>query len=491
MFDKALGRRHRLRAFFVIAVITLTISMCQSKPTPTPTITAPIHVQTTPWRVGEEVQLTIRCESNCDGQTISLTILVPGAGQPQIENISSKYFGLSGVQFLWLPPEQRELDAALAAAAGAQYIGLDFDWRRIEPVPGNYDWKDVDQVVALAKEYGFQLVPMLLFTPRWASTKSFAPLDYHLAPPANYSDYRNFVYNVVRRYKPNGTSPLTHNGYGIKDWVIWNEPNVHTFQENPEPREFWIGSLEEYILLLRAGYEGAHAADPETNVLNGGLADVFWASGESDLITSLERFYDPDGDGDAGDGARPFFDTLNIHTYQIGKPDASWYQERLDGVLGVMDRFGDEQKAIWITETGYGSTGHDTIAENQLDDEHIQGDAVSMIYRTCATYPQVERVFWWSLRDYYAIAPVTKSAMEAHYGLIRTDWAPKQAFLTYSQLTGRTELVTTMTVVADKDNTAKVEIPSKIITQSGIYTVFITLEDVTTTGVFTYEATAD
>jgi hypothetical protein len=380
------------------------------------------------------------------------------------------------------------MEAALAAAAGAQYIGLDFDWRRIEPNPGNYVWEEIDQVVALSKNYGFQLVPMLLYTPLWASTASFAPLDYHLAPPSDYADYRNFVYNVVRRYKPNGTSPLTHDGYGIKDWVIWNEPNVHTYKENPEPRESWTGSLEEYILLLRAGYEGAHAADPGTNVLNGGLADVFWASGESDLITSLERFYDPNGDGDAGDGGRPFFDTLNIHTYQIGKPDASWYKERLDGVIEVMDRFGDKQKAIWITETGYGSTEHDTMAEYQLVDEHIQGDAVSMIYRTCAAYPQVERVFWWSLRDYYAIAPVTKIAMEAHYGLIRTDWTPKQAYLTYSQLTGKTDRVTTMTFVADKDNTAIVEIPADVINRPGTYTVFVTLEGAIPTGVFTYEA---
>ena len=98
--------------------------------------------------------------------------------------------------------------------------------------------------------------------------------------------------------------------------------------------------------MLQAGYKAAHAAKPDCNVLNGALADVFLVGDELYLTRALERGYDPDGNGDANDGARPFFDTLNIHTYQTGIPDAAWYGERLPAMLRVMECFGDGDKSI-------------------------------------------------------------------------------------------------------------------------------------------------
>jgi GH35 family endo-1,4-beta-xylanase len=368
----------------------------------------------------------------------------------------------------------------LAAATGARTIGLDFDWRRIEPERGRYDWQDTDEVVALAKRHGLRLAPMLLYTPRWATTAPFAPLDYHRAPPADYALYRDFVHAVVSRYKPRGTLPLTADGYGITDWVMWNEPNVHARSKAPEPGEFWTGSLNEYLDLLRAGYEGAHAADPGCNVLNGGLADVVWAEGEADLITALTQLYDPNGDGDARDGGRPFFDTLNVHTYQPGAPDANWYKERLEVILQVMTRFGDAQKPVWITETGYGSVSSPSTSAGVPGrvvyvSEETQADAVRLIFETSSAYPQVKRVFWWSLRDYYSDASANNEAMEAHYGLLRANFSPKPAYLVYGQLTGHIDQVLTMTATTDGAGVARVTIPASFIAQPGTYVVFANL----------------
>ena len=338
----------------------------------------PVQIQSDPWHVGEDVELTLKSAAPRAGQVISLTLLAPGSDSPQIEGISPDFFGLSGVQIPWLLPKYRGSEMALAAAAGARCVGLDFDWRRIESQRGQYAWQDTDEVVALAKRYRLRLVPMLLYTPHWASTAPFAPLNYQHAPPADYADYRDFVYAVVNRYKPHGASPLTADGYGITDWVIWNEPNLRSAGAEPEPSGSWTGSLEEYVLLLQAGYEGAHAADPDCNVLNGGLADISWAESGLYLPSAMERFYDPDGDGDASDGARPFFDTLNIHTYQVDTPEATWYEERLEPLVNVMERFGDGEKPIWVTETGYGSVTA-PVAESPCVDEETQADAVALV----------------------------------------------------------------------------------------------------------------
>jgi hypothetical protein len=393
------------------------------------------------------------------------------------------------VQIPWLLPEYRDTEMALVAAVGARYVGLDFDWRRIEPQPGAYTWQDTDEVVALAKEHGLRLVPMLLYTPHWASTAPFAPLDYQHAPPSDYAAYRDFVYAVVSRYKPFGTLSLTSDGYGISDWVIWNEPNVKVDGEVPEPGGFWTGSLEEYLSLLRVGYEGAHAADPACNVLNGALADLPWAGGDPYLARALERFYDPDGDGDASDGARPFFDTLNIHTYQMGAPDAAWYEERLVTILETMERFGDDGKPVWVTETGYGSLPG-PAAESPFVDEGTQADAVNVVYQATAAYPQVERVFWWSLRDYHHNAATTNTAMEGHYGLLRATFEPKAAYLAYGRLTGRLGDALTLGGVTDEGGEVQMTVPASFVNQPGEYIVFVILEGATPAGVITYEAIA-
>jgi len=473
-----------------VAIVALAILIAPHRSVPAADSEFPIQVQSTPWRVGEDVELIIQTQPPHPAQALSLTVLAPGQRQPQIEGLPPELFGLSGVQILWLPEEYRESEMLLAAAAGARTIGLDFDWRRIEPQRGHFVWGDVDDTVALAKRYGLRLMPMLLYTPLWASTAPFAPLNYQCAPPADYADYRSFVYAVVSRYKPYGSSRLTADGYGISDWVIWNEPNTLSHQPVLGAGSFWTGSFEEYLKLLRAGYEGAHAADPACNVLNGALADVFWAEGEQDLVTALERLYDPNGDGDAGDGARPFFDTLNVHTYQPGPPDAAWYEERLSAVVEVMSRFSDERKPIWITETGYGSVSSPAADSPYVSDE-VQAEAVHLVYRACSSFPQVERVFWWSLRDYYSNSSDSNRAMEAHYGLVQASFDPKPAYLSYGQMTGRVGQVLNLAGLVDSTGVARVKIPGSFVTQSGTYILFAALEGEAPTLVQAYETCSD
>jgi hypothetical protein len=294
----------------------------------------------------------------------------------------------------------------------------------------------------------------------------------------------------VSRYKPYGDSALTSDGYGISDWVIWNEPNLRSAGEAPEPGDFWTGSLEEYILLLRFGYEGAHAADPDSNVLNAGLADVFWSGEGLYLAEAVERLYDPDGDGDASDGGRPFFDTLNIHSYQPNTPDATWYQERLAAITQVMERFGDAQKPIWITETGYGTLSM-PAEDSQYVDDQTQAAAVPLVYATLSAYPQVERVFWWSLRDYFHDGSTSNQEMEGHYGLLRADFGLKPAYLAYGRMTGRLGERTTLRAVTDEEGVAHVTVPASFVSQPGTYLAFASVRDHPPSSVVTFEASAD
>lgn len=443
-----------------------------------PAAPVPLQVEAGHWRRNEPAEVRVHTYPPRAVQVVSLQFLAPAAASPEpLIDRGADLFGLAGVQLLWLTPEQQETEIALAASAGAQAISLDFEWRNIEPEPGQFTWEATDRAVALASRYGLRLVPILMYTPRWASSAAYAPLDYHLAPPVNLRDYRDFVYAVVNRYKPPQASE-----FGIRDWIIWNEPNVSASPHIPRPGNFWTGSLGEYIQLLRAGYEGAHAADPNSNILNGGLADVFWAEGEADLITSLERLYDPNGDGDAGDGGRPFFDTLNIHIYPTGVPDSGWYTTRLEAVTSVMKRFGDGDKLIWITETGFGSVANPALDSPYLS-EGAQADGVRLVYETMAAYPLVERVFWWSLREYYHDASSTNEEMEAHFGLLRASFAPKPAYLAYARLTGHLDQAVTLSATTDSEGTARMIIPAELFAQPGYYVLFVSAEQLPGTAV--------
>ena len=456
----------------------------------------PIQIQSGIWGIRKDVEVMLIADPSYGGKDIALTLLAPGPGQLNISDPAfDNKLGIAGVQLTWLSPDQQETEIKLAAATGARYVGLDFDWRQIELVPGHYNWTELDQIFALAKQHNLFLVPMLVFTPQWASQGAYAPLDYHRAPPKNVQDFRDFVYEVVNRYKPYGVSPLTSDGYGIKDWVIWNEPNTHTSGVAPNPGKFWIASIEEYIELLRAGYEGAHAADPNSNVLNGAITDVFWTGDQSDISSGIERFYDPNGDGDASDGGRPFFDTLNIHLYQLDKPQAKWYQERLDKITAIMQRFGDDQKPIWITETGYGSISSPLSAVRQDSTGYVseeeQANAISLVFETALSYPQVERVFWWSLRDYFSDSSANNEAMEAHFGLLHVNFAPKPSFISYAQFTGHGGSTLTLSAVLDENGIASIKIPASFIDQEGTYILFAQLDANTPVTVATYQVVSE
>jgi hypothetical protein len=153
-----------------------------------------------------------------------------------------------------------------------------------------------------------------------------------------------------------------------------------------------------------------------------------------------------------------------------------------------MDRFGDAQKPIWITETGYGSIVVPT-ASSSFVDERTQAAAVPLVYQATSAYPQVERVFWWNLRDYHDNAAPTNLAMESHYGLLRASFEPKPAYLAYGRMTGRLDQTLSLSAVTDGSGAARIKVPASFVAQPGEYVAFIALDGAAPAVVVTYQAT--
>lgn len=159
----------------------------------------------------------------------------------------------------------------------------------MEPERGVYKWDlldpHVDALVAANVEIGAQF----LYTPVWASpaperSEEIAvcvPVSAAFAP-AKMEDFTNFVSKTVERYKDR-----------IKIWEIWNEPNL------PGSSCFWFDTPENYVRMLKAGYETVKKVQPEAEVWNGGLG----------TRRSYHAFYDRILRG----GAAPYFDKLSLH----------------------------------------------------------------------------------------------------------------------------------------------------------------------------------
>lgn len=154
---------------------------------------------------------------------------VQAAGNP-----TDPFFGTWSDGLSMTPAEsQATLDKQQSAGVGLirQYIW----WNRMETSPGVYDWRRMDQLVTDASARGIQILPTLLYTPDFYSSKPQGSTSTSQFPPANPQNLADFATAMVKRYGPGGSfwckpSPIptlppdcrTPN-LPIHYWEIWNE----------------------------------------------------------------------------------------------------------------------------------------------------------------------------------------------------------------------------------------------------------------------------
>ncbi len=142
-----------------------------------------------------------------------------------------------------------------AEAIGARWIRLhDFGdychWYQVEPAPGIEVWHDreIDELAAA----GFTIMANLGHPPTWASSpRGHATADraWGNSPPRDIAEWSDYVRKTVQHYSSR-----------IKMWEIWNEPYN---------KDFFDGTPEEYVALLRAAYGVIKSVDPDAMVIGG------------------------------------------------------------------------------------------------------------------------------------------------------------------------------------------------------------------------------
>jgi hypothetical protein len=263
-------------------------------------------------------------------------------------------FGFFGVS--WDPTNSaasdQESQAALISRAGVEAVRTSFNWDQAQPyasaglvpqgqagsfvvgpggVPTSFSY--TDRVVRATASHHLRLLPVVLFTPRWASSNP-ATDEYYRYAPRDFATFTDYLTALVHRYGPGGTfwrdNPRVLR-VPVREWQIWNEED--DWQSWPSWRNQGL-----YVGLLEASYRTLHRLDPGVRVVLGGLANFPWQTSWQ----SLERLYQA--------GARGFFDVAALHPYSA---TVAHVLRIIQLNRSVMARYGDGRKPVYVTELAW------------------------------------------------------------------------------------------------------------------------------------------
>ena len=215
----------------------------------------------------------------------------------------------------------------LMAASGVETVRVAFDWRAAQPVAGGpISFTDMDALVASAATRHLPVLPVVHRTPAWAGAGP-------ASAPSGTAAYAAFVGALVQRYGPRGSLWAERPELPrlpIRDWQIWNEPNLALFW-TPQP------FARRYVALLKAARRAALAHDPGARIVLAGLPNISWVA--------LRQIYRA--------GGRGSFDAIALHPY-TSTPGRIMRLVRL--ARTESRRFHDGRVPIWLTEMSWAAS---------------------------------------------------------------------------------------------------------------------------------------
>ena len=189
---------------------------------------------------------------------------------------------------------------------GVKYVRTDFDWKFLEKPSGEWDFSNLDSVVAKAVKHGMTILPILNSVP-----------EKHSPAYQKVSAFADYAGRLSARYRENLPFWEVINEHNISSQVDWNP--IH------------------YNKVLNASFRKLKEANPKFQVLYGGTMGIPWDY----LEKSLKE--------------RPSYDIMNLHPYTIGNFPEESLADNIRAVRSMMEKYGGKNKEIWVTEYGYAS----------------------------------------------------------------------------------------------------------------------------------------
>lgn len=311
---------------------------------------------------------------------------------------------------------KREKTMEMIASAGIGWIKQQFAWSEIEPARDSHwdekyqqdAWKKYDDIVDLAERYGVRIIARLDHTPAWARPEGTTPN----APPSDPADYADFVATFVERYRGR-----------VQYLQIWNEPNLAAE---------WGGTVDPdgYFELLRAAYVRAKAVDPNVVILSAPMAMTNERSGRAmPELDYWDRLYQL--------GAADYFDVMTASAYGLDKPPTDPPDpqiinvRRVELLRGLMERYGDANKAVWLNEYGWDAAPatfpkQDLIWGRVTEEEQARWTPEGIAWMR-DHWPWAGVVSIWYFRHNGDIPP---SAPVYYFRMVDPEFTPRDVYLT-------------------------------------------------------------
>ncbi len=233
----------------------------------------------------------------------------------------------------------------------------------------------------------------------------------------------------------------------INHWEFYNEPDAELGQGG---YPHWGGAGDEYAQMLAAIYSPVKAANPNSQVLLGGLA-YDWFS-DTDPTGHFDRQFLDDVlsalDGDGGD----YFDAMNFHAYPV-----FWYNwvdqespgllEKAESIKDVLASYGYPNKPFVVTEAGWHSNMPDDPDAPASNPEEQARYVVELFTQSMAAGSDV--MIWWMLYDPGGLYPYDN-------GLVTNETTPqtKPSFVAYQVAVSELETAHFQGVLPDSETNA-------------------------------------
>ena len=293
---------------------------------------------------------------------------------------------------------------ALIHNAGLKFMRNNrFLWLSVEPREGDRKWnaiKEFEQNLADASTIGVEIILIVRGTPEWAQKvpgSSCGPIK-----PGKLEAFAAFMGDVVRRYS---VPP-----YNIKYWELGNEPDVAPTLVKPnsvfgcwgDENDPYYGG-EYYAEMLKVAYPAIKAADPDANVLIGGLLlDCDPAKPPAGQDCQPGKFFE----GILKNGGGPFFDYVSFHGYTPYSGPASGHgglyldehhpnwEHRGGVVLGKIDLLREVMQVYNVVKPIFHTEGSLICPSSNQNDCNPPADS---FFESQADY-----VIWLFIRDWAA-----------------------------------------------------------------------------------------
>jgi hypothetical protein len=294
--------------------------------------------------------------------------------------------------------EKGQLKMSDMVGLGAGFSRSVIRWDMVEPQDDIYNFRYVDEVVSIHDELDIGMMITLMSVSEWGARGGVGDSRWASSPPLDDEKWREFVQEVVSRYKGK-----------VVYWQIENEIADSGFGETY--MRFWNGTKEEYIEHLRKTREYILEIDPDAKIVLQGFAnEVFILMEEGD--EDMKNFF-----LDIMREAEPYIDGIDFHQYReydSVREIMKWVRIGIENYTHDVEIFSTEAGDPKVIESYRGLTQSKDINDmsvrpfsyylsTSFETKHIvrRYQAQSLVKRLTVSISEgVDRILWVSIKDF-------------------------------------------------------------------------------------------